>query len=161
MTKPAEQLRNTASDEDWLQALQEVEEITVGEADAERERHKSAAATIREKAKRKKKMLCAELGIDPEVFDAMLGDRAEDRAYRARKAKRAEKMPDTKVEYFLDALGQYSWVEPLPEGAKPAEGETPAERATRERIEAIQKVTDQEQEEGGKALDELAGGQVH
>lgn len=154
--KPAPQLQNSANDEDWIQALQEVEEITVGEAEAEKERHKSASATIREKAKRKKKMLCAELGIDAEVFDAMLADRAEDRKYQASKAKRAEKMPDTKVEYFLDALGQYGWLPP----AEGPDAETPAERATRERIEAIQKVTDEEQEAGAEALSELAG-QVH
>lgn len=155
-SKPAPQLQNSANDEDWIQALQEVEEITVGEADAERERHKSADATIREKAKRKKKMLCAELGIDAEVFDAMLADRAEDRKYEAAKAKRAAKIPDTKVEYFLDALGQYAWIEPV----EPAEGTGPesvAERATRERIEAIQKITDEEAAEGAAALDELAG----
>ena len=156
--RPPEQLRNSADDADWLQALQEVEEITVDEAEAEKERHKSAAATIREKAKRKKKMLCAELGIDAEVFDAMLADRAEDRAYQAKKAKRAKKMPDTKVEMFLDALGQFSWLPPVEAGGEP---ETPAERATRERIEAIQKVTDEEQEQGAAVLDELAGGQVH
>lgn len=155
-SNPAEQLRNSANDEDWIQALQEVEEITVGEADAEKDRHKSAAATIREKAKRKKKMLCAELGIDREVFDAMLADRAEDRKYEASKAKRAEKMPDTKVEYFLDALGQYAWIEPgePAEGAKP---ETAAERATRERIEAIQKVTEEEQAEGNALINDIVG----
>lgn len=160
-SKPAPQLRNSANDEDWIQALQEVEEITVGEAEAEKERHKSASATIREKAKRKKKMLCAELGIDAEVFDAMLADRAEDRKYQASKAKRAEKMPDTKVEYFLDALGQYSWIAhdvSIPDGPGP---ETVAERATRERIEAISAITEAEQAEGAAALDELAGEAVN
>ena len=158
-SKPAEQLRNSADDSDWIQALQEVEEITVGELDAERDRHKSAAATIREKAKRKIKMLCAELGIDREVFDAMLADRAEDRKYEASKAKRAEKMPDTKVEYFLDALGQYGWIAPA-EPADGAEPETVAERATRERIEATQKITDQEQQEGADALNQIAGSET-
>lgn len=153
-TRPPEQKRNSASDEDWKQALEEVEEITVGEADAERDRHKKAAATIREKAKRKKKMLCAELGIDAEVFDAMLADRAEDRKYEAAKAKRAAKMPDTKVEYFLDSLSQYSWLPPAEKGAEP---ETVAERAARERIAAIQRITDAEQAEGEQALSELAG----
>jgi len=152
-SKPAEQLRNSADDSDWIQALQEVEEITVGEAEAERDRHKSAAATIREKAKRKIKMLCAELGIDREVFDAMLADRAEDRKYEAAKAKRAAKMPDTKVELFLDSLNQFSWLPPVEKGEKP---ETVAERAARERIDAIQKITDQEQQAGAEALDQLA-----
>ena len=152
-SKPAEQLRNSADDSDWIQALQEVEEITVGKAEAERDRHKSAAATIREKAKRKIKMLCAELGIDREVFDAMLADRAEDRKYEAAKAKRAAKMPDTKVELFLDSLNQFSWLPPVEKGEKP---ETVAERAARERIDAIQKITDQEQQAGAEALDQLA-----
>lgn len=157
MAKPAEQKKNSANDEDWIQALKEVEEITVGEADAERERHKSAAASIREKAKRKKKMLCAELGMDTEVFDAMLADRAEDRKYEASKAKRAEKMPDSKIEYFLDALGQYGWLPPdeaQPDGAGP---ESVAERAARDRAEAIARITEQEQAEGEAALEELSG----
>lgn len=40
-SKPAPQLQNSANDEDWIQALKEVEEITVDEADAEKDRHKS------------------------------------------------------------------------------------------------------------------------
>lgn len=156
--QPAGQKPNIANDEDWLQALQEVEEIVQVEADAEKERHKAAIQAIRDKAKRKKKMLCAELGIDAEIFDAMLADRAEDRKYEAAKAKRAAKIPDDKVEYYLDALGQYGWLpadEAQPDGAGP---ESVAERATRERIEAIQKITEQEQAEGEAALAELSGG---
>lgn len=158
-TRPPEQRRNSGNDEDWIQALQEVEEITVGESEDLKERYKSDAATIREKAKRKKKMLCAELGLDAEVFDAMLADRAEDRKYEAAKAKRAAKMADSKVEYFLDALGQYAWIEP----AEPVAGQEPesvAERAARERIEAIQKVTDEEQAEGAAVLDQLASSEA-
>lgn len=149
-------LQNSADDDDVRQALEEVEEITVTEADAERDRHRKAAASIREKAKRKKKMLCSELGIDADVFNAMLADRADDRAYQAKKAQRAEQMPEAKVELFLDYLGQFSWLPPV----EPAEGEkpeTPAERAVRERIEAIAKVTEEEQTEGAAVLEEMAG----
>lgn len=159
MSKPAQKPHtNQADDADWLQALQEVEEITVDEAEAERERHKSAAASIREKAKRKKKMLCAELGMDPEVFDAKLAERAEDRKYFAAKKKRADRMPDTKIELWADVSGQYNWLPPgdVPEDVE----ETFAERANRERIEAIQKITEDEQAEGAAALDELAGGEA-
>lgn len=156
-SKPAPQLQNSANDEDWIQALQEVEEITVDEAEVEKDRHKSAAATIREKAKRKKKMLCAELGMDPEVFDAKLAERAEDRKYFAAKKKRADRMPDTKIELWADVSGQYNW---LPPGEVPEDvEETFAERANRERIEAIAAITETEQAEGAAALDELA--QVH
>ena len=152
-----EQLRNSASDEDWLQALQEVEAIAA-EIDEEKEASKARIATIKDRQKRKVEMLCRELGMDKEVFKAMLADRAEDRKYEAAKAKRAAKIPDSKVEVFLDALGQFSWLPPA-EGAEP---ETPAERAARERIEAIQRVTDQEQAEGAAALDELASSEsVH
>ena len=156
-SKPAEQLRNSANDEDWIQALEEVEEIIADEANAERDRHKKAAATIREKGKRKIEMLCRELGMDKEVFKAKLAERDEDRKYFARKQKRAEQMPDTKIELWADVSGQYNWLPPgeVPEGVE----ETFAERANRERIEAIQKVTDEEAEEGAAALDELA--QVH
>ena len=150
--RPPEQLRNSADEDDFLQALQEVEAIDP-EADEARDDPRERMATIRERKKRKIKMLCQELGIDREVFDAMLADRAEDRAYEAKKAKRAKKIPDTKIELFLDSLQQFSWLPPVEDGAEP---ETPAERAARERIEAIQKITDQEQADGAAALDELA-----
>lgn len=157
--KPAPQLQNSANDEDWIQALQEVEEITVSEAEAEKDRHKSAAATIREKAKRKIKMLCAELGMDHEVFKAKLAERAEDRKYFEQKQKRAAQMPDTKIELWADVSGQYNWLPPgdVPEGVE----ETFAERANRERIEAIQRVTEDEQAAGAEALNELAGNTVN
>lgn len=158
-SKPAPQLQNSANDEDWIQALQEVEEITVDEAEAEKDRHKSAAATIREKAKRKKKMLCAELGMDPEVFDAKLAERAEDRKYFAAKKKRADRMPDTKIELWADVSGQYNFLPPgdVPEG----DSETFAQRANRERIEAIAAITETEQAEGAEALNQLTTEQVH
>jgi hypothetical protein len=152
--KPAPQLQNSATDEDWVQALEEVEGIIVDEADAERDRHKKAAATIREKGKRKIEMLCRELGMDKEVFKAKLAERQEDRKYFERKQKRAEQMPDTKIELWADVSGQYNWLPPgdVPEGVE----ETFAERANRERIEAIQKITDEEQQAGAEALDQLA-----
>lgn len=159
-TRPPEQLRNSADDADWIQALQEVEEITVGEADAERERHKSAAATIREKAKRKIKMLCRELGMDEEVFKAKLAERSEDRNYFERKKKRAEQMPDTKIELWADVSGQYNWLPPGDEPETVAQPETFAQRANRERIEAIQRITDEEQERGEEALNQLAGSET-
>lgn len=156
--RPPEQLKNSADDQDWIQALEEVEEITVDEAGTERDKHRKAAAAIREKAKRKIKMLCQELGMDLEVFKAKLAERAEDRKYFEAKQKRAASMPDTKIELWADVSGQYNWLPPgdAPEG----EEETFAERANRERIEAIQKVTDEEQEAGSEALNELAGGAV-
>lgn len=152
-----EQLKNSADDDDFRQALEEVEQIDT-EADEKKEAHRSEMATIRERKKRKIKMLCQELGMDRDVFEAMLADRAEDRAYQAKKAKRAKKMPDTKIELFLDSLHQFSWLPPVEDDAKP---ETPAERAARERIEAINAITEAEQAEGAAALDELAGEAVH
>jgi hypothetical protein len=158
MAKPAPQLQNSATDEDWVQALEEVEGIIVDEADAEHDRHKKAAATIREKGKRKIEMLCRELGMDKEVFKAKLAERQEDRKYFERKQKRAEQMPDTKIELWADVSGQYNW---LPEGDAPeGKAETFAERANRERIEAIQKITDEEQQAGAEALNQLAGSET-
>lgn len=149
-----DQLKNSADDDDFRQALEEIEGID-GEADSAREAHRKNIATIRERKKRKIKMLCTELGMDREVFEAMLADRAEDRAYEAKKAQRAKRMPEAKIELFLDSLNQFSWLppdEPV-EGKKP---ETPAERAARERIETIAKVTEEEQTEGAEVLDEMA-----
>jgi len=159
--RPPEQLKNSADDQDWIQALEDVEEITVDEAGAERDKHRKAAAAIREKAKRKIKMLCQELGMDLEVFKAKLEERAEDRAHYAKKQKRAERMPDTKIEYWADVSGQYNWLPPGDEPETVGQPETFAERANRERIEAIQKVTDEEQEAGSEALNELAGSSVN
>lgn len=154
-----EQLKNSADDEDFLQALEEIEGIDT-ETDEAKEDHRSKLATIRERKKRKIKMLCTELGMDRDVFEAMLADRAEDRKYQSAKARRVLKIPDAKIELFMDSLNQFSWLPPVePEpGAKP---ETVAERATRERIEAINKITEAEAAEGADVLDELAGGQVH
>ena len=151
-----EQLKNSADDDDFRQALEEVEQIDT-EADEKKESHRSEMATIRERKKRKIKMLCQELGMDRDVFEAMLADRAEDRAYQAKKAKRAKKIPDAKIELFLDSLQQFSWLPPVEDDAKP---ETPAERAARERIEAINAITEAEQAEGAAALDELAGSEA-
>lgn len=154
MTK--EQLKNSADDDDFRQALEEIEEIE-GEAGSAKEAHRKNIATIRERKKRKIKMLCTELGMDRDVFEAMLADRAEDRAYEAKKAARASKIPEAKIELFLDSLNQFSWLPPV----EPADGkkpETPAERAARERIEAIAKVTEEEQSEGEAVLDDLAAG---
>lgn len=151
-----EQLKNSADDDDFLQALEEVEGIDT-EADEKKEAHRSEMATIRERKKRKIKMLCQELGMDRDVFEAMLADRAEDRAYQAKKAKRAKKIPDAKIELFLDSLQQFSWLPPVEDDAKP---ETPAERAARERIQAINAITEAEQAEGAAALDELAGSEA-
>lgn len=150
-------LTNAADDDDFRQALEEVEGIDT-EADEKKEAHRSEMATIRERKKRKIKMLCQELGMDRDVFEAMLADRAEDRAYQAKKAKRAKKIPDAKIELFLDSLQQFSWLPPVEDDARP---ETPAERTARERIEAINAITEAEQAEGAAALDELAGEQVH
>tara|TARA_A100001391_G_scaffold204705_1_gene201376 strand:- start:3248 stop:3721 length:474 start_codon:yes stop_codon:yes gene_type:complete len=150
------QLKNSADDEDFIQALEEVESIDADRDDA-KEAHRAKMATFREAKKRKIKMLCTELGMDRDVFEAMLADRAEDRAYQAKKAERAQKMPDAKTEMFLDALGQYSWLPAPEDGAKP---ETPAERAARERIAAIQKITDDDQDLGNAVLEEMASGSV-
>lgn len=153
-----EQLKNSADDDDFRQALEEVEGIDT-EADEKKEAHRSEMATIRERKKRKIKMLCQELGMDRDVFEAMLADRAEDRAYQAKKAKRAKKIPDAKIELFMDSLNQFSWLPPMSD----EEGipESAAARAARERIEAINAITEAEQAEGAAALDDLAGEAVH
>lgn len=154
-TPPVEQLRNRSDEDDFLQALEEIEGIDT-EGDEAKEAHRSAMATIRERKKRKIKMLCTELSIDRDVFEAMLADRAEDRAYRAKKDKRAYKIPATKIELFLDGLSQFSWLPPVEAmpGEKP---ETVAERAARERIDAINKVTVEEQAEGNELVNDIIG----
>ena len=146
-----EQLKNSADDDDFRQALEEVEQIDT-EADEKKEAHRSEMATIRERKKRKIKMLCQELGMDRDVFEAMLADRAEDRAYQAKK------IPDAKIELFMDSLNQFSWLPPLSDD----DGipESAAARAARERIEAINAITETEQAEGAAALDELAGSEA-
>ena len=150
-----EQKRNSASDEDWVQALEEVEELTVTERAEEDERHREAVKSLNESAKRKIKMLCRERGMDEQLFKAALADRADDRKHYAKKQKRAAKIPDDKIEYWSDVAGQYNWLPPTDEAAPQAE--TFTERANRERIEAIARITEQEQDEGEQALAELAG----
>ena len=150
---------NGADDADWLQALEEVEAITVDAMAEAKERFSNEMAKLKADAKRKTEMLCRELGLDKALFKAKLADRDEDRKHFAKKQKRAAKMPADKIEVWCDLAGQTSFLppgDPLPEGTV----ETLAERANRLAREAIQKITDEEQQAGADALNELAG-QVH
>lgn len=147
---------NQADDADWIQALEEIETYDA-EIDEEKADSRDRISSIKDRQKRKVEMLCRELGIDKELFKAALADRADDRKHFAKKQKRAAKIPDAKIEYWADVTGQYHWLPPgdAPEGVV----ESFAERANRERIEAIQKITDEEAAAGAEALDQLA--QVH
>lgn len=151
---------NGADDADWLQALEEVETITVEAMAEAKERFDAEMSKLKADAKRKTEMLCRQHGLDKQIFKARLADRDEDRKHFAKKQKRAAKMPADKIEVWCDLAGQTSF---LPPGEPPAEGvvETLAERANRLAREAIQKITDEEQHAGAEALDELASGQVH
>jgi len=139
--------------------LREIEDMV-----AEREEiaagHRDQIADLKAAEKRKFKMLCRELNIDETVAKAMLADRAEDRAYEAKKAKRAAKIPADKIELFVDYLGQFSWLKPE-DGDEPAGDLSVAERAARKRSADIANVTEAEQAEGAAVLDELAGEALH
>ena len=149
---------NGADDADWLQALEEVEAITVEAMAEAKERFDAEMAKLKADAKRKTEMLCRELGLDKGLFKARLADRDEDRKHFAKKQKRAAKMPADKIEVWCDLAGQTSFLppgEPTPEGKV----ETLAERANRLEQEARQKITEEELAEGEAVFGKTIGGE--
>jgi hypothetical protein len=150
--RPPEQRKNAYEDADFLSVVQEIEE-----ADEEIEtisataRGKIGAVKIRQK--NRKKIASQELGIPTDVLNAVLKQRRLERQI----AKISAGVPDDMVELYADAAGQFSFLKPGDEHPM----DNAAQVAARQRATEIQKVTDQEQEEGAAVLDELAGGQVH
>lgn len=144
--------RQGYEDEDFGAALDEYEEI-LAERDEARERHRKELRAISDRLKTKVNSSCKEFGIDRDIFLAVIADRIEDRKYEDRKKARAAKIPASKIELYIDAVGQFSWLAPAPVDGTVIE--TPAMLAARARAEKIAAITEAEQAEGAAVLDEL------
>lgn len=144
--RPPEQRRNSYAPEDLDQLVKRRDKAL------EVERDEKKLAT--DKRKRAIKIIEAEaknVGIPLKSFRKLL----KVRDYQAKIAETVEKVPDDEIEVFADMNGQLAFLKP----EKP--GETDVQIAARQRIAEIQKITDEEQQAGQEALDELASGQVH
>ena len=149
---PPEQRKNSYNDEDFQQVINEIEEM-----DEEIASIQATAAGkvggVKTRKTNRIKISKQQLGIPSDVLKAVLAQRVLERKLQ----KLAGGVPDDLIEVYEDASGQFSLFK-ADDGqpAKPA-----AQAAAEQRAAEIQKVTDEEQQEGAAVLDELAGGQVH
>jgi hypothetical protein len=142
MSKPAEQKRNSWSDEDLEQLVQRRDEAMQEERDA-----KEAAS---DKRKRAIKIIEAEaknVGVPLKSFRKLV----KVRDLEAKLKAEVETLPEDEIEVFADMQGQLSFLKPV------KIGETAAQVAARLRTDEIARITEQEQAEGEAALAELAG----
>lgn len=139
-------LKNSASDEDVLAIVEEIEQAYATESEAKAEASKNRKREVQAAENRGKS-----LGILPESLKAVLAVRKLQKQIEAR----VDKLPPNQVEVFEDYLGQLSFLKPA------AKDEAPAKVAARRTKKRIQETTAAEQEEGAKVLDELAGGAKH
>ena len=144
--QPKKPKANSYEDADFLQVLQEIEE-----ADDEIETISATArgkiGGVKTRQKNRIKIAKAELGIPTDVLKAVLKQRKLERQL----AKISAGIPDDEVELYTDAAGQFSFLKPDAEHPQ----DNAAQVAARQRAAEIQKVTEQEQEEGAAALDSL------
>jgi hypothetical protein len=143
---------NSYEDDDFRTVLSELDEMD-DEAEAIMASARGKVSAIRKRQSNRIKIADKELQIPPALIRAVRAQRKLEKKI----AGIAETLPDDLVELYVDAAGQFSFIEPDEDHP----GESAAQVAARQRQAEIQAVTDKEQEEGGKALDELAGGQVH
>lgn len=144
--QPKKPKANSYEDSDFLQVVQEIEE-----ADDEIETISATArgkiGGVKTRQKNRIKIAKAELGIPTDVLKAVLKQRKLERQL----AKISAGIPDDEVELYTDAAGQFSFLKPDAEHPQ----DNAAQVAARQRAAEIQKVTEQEQEEGAAALDSL------
>jgi hypothetical protein len=143
---------NTWEDEDFRAVLKEIEDMRDDSADI----MATARGKVMNNKKREKnriKIAKQELGIDSTILRTILKQREIERKLQ----KLTEDVSDDMIDVYEDAAGQFSLFAPA-DGEAPAE--TAAQAAARQRKAKIDEVTEREQAEGAKALDELAGGEA-
>lgn len=146
-----EQRRNSYSDEDFAQVIAEIEEMDEEIASIQATAAGKIGGVKTRKANRIK-IAKQELSIPTDVLKAVLKQRDLERKLQ----KLAGGVPDDLIEVYEDASGQFSLFK-AEEGqpTKPS-----AQAAAEQRAAEIQKITDEEQQAGQEALDELAGEQA-
>lgn len=149
MTAP--QRKNSFEDADFELVISEIEEMD--------EEIETISATARGKisgvkTRQKNRITIAkqELGIPTDILKAVLKQRQLERKLQ----NLAGGVPDDLIEVYQDASGQFSLFK-VEEGqpAKPA-----AQAAAEQRAAEVQRVTDEEQQAGADALNQLAGSET-
>lgn len=146
-----EQRKNSYEDSDFLTVLKEIEEMH-DEVETVMASARGKVAGIKARIKNRIKIADKELQIPPDILRAVLSQRKLERQIK----NLAASVKDDLIEVFEDAAGQFSLFAPADgEEAKPA-----AQAAAEQRKAEIQKITDEEQQAGAEALDELASGEA-
>ncbi|WDR03649.1 hypothetical protein PSQ19_06145 [Devosia algicola] len=149
MTSTAvEQKKNGYEDADFLQVVEELEEMD-DECETISATARGKIGAVKTRQKNRIKIAKVELGIPSDVLKAVMKQRKLERQI----AKISAGISDDQIELYADAAGQFSWLKPDADHAT----ENAAQTAARQRKADIQKITDQEQADGAAALDELAG----
>lgn len=144
------QLKNSYEDSDFELVISEMEEMD-DECETISATARGKISAVKTRQKNRVKIAKAELGIPSDLLKAVLKQRKLERQL----AKISAGIPDDQVELYADAAGQFTFLKP--DAAHPQDNA--AQVAARQRIEAIQKITDEEAAAGAEALDQLA--QVH
>lgn len=150
MSKP--QVKNSYEDSDFELVISEIEEMD-DEIETISATARGKISGVKTRQKNRITIAKQELGIPTDVLKAVLKQRKLERQL----AKISAGVPDDMVELYADAAGQFSFLKPDEEHPQ----DNAAQVAARQRAADIQKVTDEEQQAGADALDELAGEQVH
>lgn len=143
---------NSYEDEDFRTVLAELDEMDE-EAETIMASARGKVSAIRKRQSNRIKIADKELMIPPALIRAVRSQRKLEKKI----AGIVETLPDDMVELYVDAAGQFSFIEP----DKEHPNDTGAQVAARQRQAEIQKVTDEEQAAGAEALSELAGGTVN
>lgn len=143
---------NSYEDEDFRTVLAELDEMDE-EAETIMASARGKVSAIRKRQSNRIKIADKELMIPPALIRAVRSQRKLEKKI----AGIVETLPDDMVELYVDAAGQFSFIEPDAEYPS----DTGAQVAARQRQAEIQKVTDEEQAAGAEALSELAGKTVN
>lgn len=144
-TRPPEQKRNGYAPEDLDQLVKRRDEAMSVERD-----EKEAASAKRKRAIKIIEAEARNVGVPLKSFRKLL----KVRDLQAKIAEAVDKVPDDEIEVFADMNGQLAFLKP----EQP--GETDVQIAARQRIAEIQKITDEEQQAGADALNQLAGSET-
>lgn len=145
-------LANGFDDDDFRTVLSELDEMD-DEAETILATARGKVSAIRKRQSNRIKIADKELNIPPSLVRAVRKQRKLERQI----AGIAEDLQDDMVELFADAAGQFSFLKPDEEHPT----DNAAQVAARQRQADIQKITDEEQQAGADALNQLAGETVN
>jgi hypothetical protein len=146
------QLKNSFEDSDFELVISEIEEMD-DEIETISATARGKIGGVKTRQKNRITIAKQELGIPTDVLKAVLKQRKLERQL----SKISAGIPDDMVELYADAAGQFTFLKPDAEHPT----DNAAQVAARKRAADIQRVTDEEQQAGAEALNELAGNTVN